>query len=1117
VVAALANSAFSLSAEPQPLILSPYQASGIYEIDETVGWTASRMPGAGPQEHRYRYTIKKNNYSLIREGEIDLSDRIAKIEARVDEPAMLYLELRRADALLDARPVVAGAAVAPTKLKPVAPRPEDFDEFWDAKIKTLQTIPANPVLKPSEIGVEGIEYATIRMDHIDGSHIHGQIAKPKQAGKFPAIVIFQWASPPYPLQREWVTQRAAEGWLALNIEPHDVLPTEPPSYYQSLPETLKHYESIGNDNREKSYFLRMYLAAYRAVDYITSHPEWDGKTLVVNGISMGGQQSLCVAGLHPKVTHVIVNVPAGCDTNGPLHGRQSSYPNFPTDNRQVMRTALYFDVVNFAPRIKARSLVAMGFVDTLTAPAGIWTVFNLIQGPKEAVPMIDSPHNHLATPEQQRPYNERSAEWLNTLVKGGQVNPRLISAPRIQANADGDHQRMMDQLGIKVLRPGANPRNQEVFDERNANRFASSMPQVLHMDDGSEVKSGADWPKRRAEILEHFEREIYGRIPQNVPRISWRIDEEKKGTIAGVETVSKSLVGHVDNSAAPAIDVDIRATFTVPAETDRPVPMLILFVGNLNRAQAFARMGQRGPAPPWTEQALKSGWGFALLDAGSIQPDNAAGLRLGIIGLTNRGQLRKLDEWGALRAWQWGASRLIDYFSATPASKVDATKVGIAGLSRFGKAAVVTQAFDERVAVGLIASSGAGGAKLYRHVFGETLENLAGGEYYWMAGNIMKYAAAESTFGAKTVADLPIDSHQLIALCAPRPCFISYGTVEGGDPPWVDARGSFMAGVLATPVYNLLGKEGFGKANNYVNEQMPPVGTLVGGELTWRQHEGGHDITPNWPAFFAWAQKYVGSSQNVARGGEVPTAERADRPTPRSDANSQLAHQQLVMKARRGRIDVYFVGDSITRRWGCTDPQYRELLENWKANFYGWNAANFGWGADKTQHILWRLTSGELDGVNPKVIVILAGTNNIGDQPATERTVGESTSGIRAIVDLCRKKAPNATIILTAIFPRNDNTNVMPVIHDINSNISKLADGKKIRFVDVNRKLADERGRLFDGMMIDKLHPTVKGYQVWADALKPILTEILGPPSKTDQAPPPTGDPSLKPGQTNER
>jgi lysophospholipase L1-like esterase len=243
-----------------------------------------------------------------------------------------------------------------------------------------------------------------------------------------------------------------------------------------------------------------------------------------------------------------------------------------------------------------------------------------------------------------------------------------------------------------------------------------------------------------------------------------------------------------------------------------------------------------------------------------------------------------------------------------------------------------------------------------------------------------------------------------------------------------------------------------------------------------------------------------------AAGREVSAS--ADQPLKRADANSQLAHRQLLEKARQGRIGVYFVGDSITRRWGASDPQYQDLLANWKKNFFGWNAANFGWGGDTTQNILWRLHNGELDGVNPKVIVVLAGTNNVGTRPGDDAKVADIAAGIKAILDVCRRNAPNATIILTAIFPRNDNMAVMPTIHKLNECISKYADGKRIRFLDVNDKLADKHGKLFPGMMHDNLHPTVNGYQVWADGLKPLLTELLGPPAAKDLAPPPTGDPA---------
>jgi lysophospholipase L1-like esterase len=239
-----------------------------------------------------------------------------------------------------------------------------------------------------------------------------------------------------------------------------------------------------------------------------------------------------------------------------------------------------------------------------------------------------------------------------------------------------------------------------------------------------------------------------------------------------------------------------------------------------------------------------------------------------------------------------------------------------------------------------------------------------------------------------------------------------------------------------------------------------------------------------------------------------PSAGAADRAAPRTDQNSMIAHAQLLEKARAGRIDVYFVGDSITRRWGATD--YPELLAHWRQNFFGWNAGNFGWGADRTEHILWRLEHGELEGVNPKVIVILAGTNNIGKAPGGGAKVAEISRGLTAILERCRQQAPRATVILTAIFPRNDNMALMPEIDQVNATLARLADGRGIRYLDVNDRLADKGGKLFPGMMNerDKLHPTIQGYQVWADGLKPILTELLGPPASTDHAPPPTGDPS---------
>lgn len=407
----------ALSAQAEDLELTPFKSSGIYEVGEKAGWTVTAGPDASPTA-AYTYTIKKNNFDVIKTGKLDLSST-ATIEATLDEPGMLYVEIDDGDAATPVKAV--GAAIAPYRLEPSLPAPEDFDRFWATKIKELRAVPANPVLTSKPSGNSEVEYYTIKMDHVGGKNVHGQLSKPKRPGKFPGLVIFQWASPPYPLEREWVTDRAAEGWLALNIEPHDVLPDQPKAYYDALPQELKEYQKIGRSDRDKNYFLQMYLADIRAIDYLTTLPEWDGKTLLVMGTSMGGQQSLCAAGLHPKVTHLIVHVPAGADTHGPLHGRASGYPNWPTDDPKILETSRYFDTVNCAARIEVPSLVSMGFIDTTCPPAGIFIAFNQIRGYKEAVPLVDSPHNHLATPEQQAPYTQRSAEWMRALLAGKNV------------------------------------------------------------------------------------------------------------------------------------------------------------------------------------------------------------------------------------------------------------------------------------------------------------------------------------------------------------------------------------------------------------------------------------------------------------------------------------------------------------------------------------------------------------------------------------------------------------------------------------------------------------------------------------------------------------------------
>jgi cephalosporin-C deacetylase-like acetyl esterase len=411
----------------QLLLAKRDRDSDIYRIGETVGWSITRAPGAPARG--YRYAIKENGLKVIGSGELHFAANVARIQVKAARPEMLYVEIAMPHK--GAPPLLLGAAVAPERMRPSVPEPADFDSFWRAKLQLLAAVPVEPVLTPAPSATPGVEYATIVMRTIDGAHIHGQIARPVGAGRHPALLILQYAGGPYPLQRQWVTDRAAEGWLALNVEPHDVLPTQPQSYYDALPAELKRYQTIGREDRSRSYFLRMYLSDYRAVEYLASRPDWDGHTLVVMGTSMGGQQSLCTAALNPKVTAVIVNEPSGADANGQAHGRLTGYPNWPADNARALRTARYFDTVNCAARIHAPTLVAMGFTDTTAPPAGIWTAFNRITAPKEAVPMVDSPHNNFATPEQQRPYAERSQQWLAALRRGA-MPP--LPAPQLPAS-----------------------------------------------------------------------------------------------------------------------------------------------------------------------------------------------------------------------------------------------------------------------------------------------------------------------------------------------------------------------------------------------------------------------------------------------------------------------------------------------------------------------------------------------------------------------------------------------------------------------------------------------------------------------------------------------------------
>jgi hypothetical protein len=469
--------------------------------------------------------------------------------------------------------------------------------------------------------------------------------------------------------------------------------------------------------------------------------------------------------------------------------------------------------------------------------------------------------------------------------------------------AQQDHDNMMQQLGIKTLRPGPsgneNAPNHANYDESLANP-CPQLPDILTTKNGKKVTTTDMWWKqRRPELVEEFEKEVYGRLPKDISQVTWTVKVVDREFVGFTPIIVKQLVGHVDNSAYPLINVDINMMLVVPANVKGPVPVLMMFgrpsfpapaqpspenMEKLNAAvkellvkdhpelkaifdqyPAYNPLAFTPPsfAPPTgepspTQQLLAAGWGYVTIDPNSVQADNGAGLTRGIIGLVNKGQPRKAEDWGSLRAWAWGAARGLDYLETDPL--VDAKKVGIEGVSRYGKAALVTLAFEPRFAVGLIGSSGKGGATLHRRVFGEAVESLTGtGEYHWMAGNYLKYGTEESSFGKKTGCDLPVDAHELIALCAPRLTFISYGIPEKGDAKWLDQTGSYMSTIAAGSVFKLLGAKDLGVSNDYLKEKMPPMLTdMLNGQLAWRQHEGGHTDAPNFKSFIPWANKFLG-------------------------------------------------------------------------------------------------------------------------------------------------------------------------------------------------------------------------------------------------------------------
>jgi cephalosporin-C deacetylase-like acetyl esterase len=408
----------------QEIVATPPKAGGVYGVGEPIQWKVS-LKGEGTGDvKQVGYVIKRGGLTVTKEGTIDLADGAGTLETSLDEPNTLLVELKAKINGKDVRTLV-GAAAAPEKIQPSAPPPDDFDAFWKAKLDELAAVPVNAVVEPADAGKPTIEYAKVRMDNVRGTKIHAQLAKPKKPGeKFPALLLVQYAGV-YPLQKQWVTSRAEKGWLTLNLMAHDLPIDEPADFYKKSSETtLKDYMAIGGGDRDTSYFLRMYLSCYRGADFLANHPDWDGQTLVVMGTSQGGQQAFVTAGLHPRVTQMIANVPAGCDVTAAQVGRAYGFPYWANyakwrKDDKILETGRYYDAVHFAARVKCPAIVSLGMIDESCPPAGVFAACNVLRGPKDVIvlPLSD----HKGRGNSQAEFYKRAEAKLRELAGKGKA------------------------------------------------------------------------------------------------------------------------------------------------------------------------------------------------------------------------------------------------------------------------------------------------------------------------------------------------------------------------------------------------------------------------------------------------------------------------------------------------------------------------------------------------------------------------------------------------------------------------------------------------------------------------------------------------------------------------
>jgi hypothetical protein len=397
------------------------------------------------------------------------------------------------------------------------------------------------------------------------------------------------------------------------------------------------------------------------------------------------------------------------------------------------------------------------------------------------------------------------------------------------------------------------------YDEGKVPKYA--LPDVLTLRSGGKVRDAKTWNGvRRPEILELYRSQVFGRGPASVPALRAEVTSVDEKALGGKAVRKQVTVYFSDKPDGARMDL----LLYLPAPATGPVPVFLGlgFTGNQGvNADPGIRLGEEWVRDPATkemvkrrasessrgsaasrwnvEQILEHGYGLATIYYGDIEPDFDGGMRYGIRPLFSApGRTEPAaDDWAAIGAWAWGLSRAMDYLEKERG--VDARRVAVIGHSRLGKTALWAGAQDTRFSLVISNDSGEGGAAISRRRFGEQVRDLNRSFPHWFCGNFKKYNDRED--------NLPVDSHMLLALIAPRPLYVA----SAQEDQWADPRGEFLATVNASPVYELLGKEGIG------TDQMPAVHQPIMHTVAYHIRAGKHDITAyDWQQYLKFADMH---------------------------------------------------------------------------------------------------------------------------------------------------------------------------------------------------------------------------------------------------------------------